>query len=97
MKSLLEVTAYPGLDYSRAAQIGRRLVALGLGVKATHGIVATAIPQIIRGQRRRADKNQHREHGQLSFQRSRELIGAAELTRAVHVAPALGGLISNSI
>jgi len=43
MKSLIEVTAYPGLDYSRAAQIGRKLVARGLGVKATHGIVATAL------------------------------------------------------
>ena len=43
MKSLIEVTTYPGLDYSRAAQIGRRLVALGLGVKATHGIVATVL------------------------------------------------------
>jgi hypothetical protein len=27
MKSLIEVTAYPGLDYSRAAQIGRKLIA----------------------------------------------------------------------
>ena len=43
MKSLIEVTAYPGLDYSRPARIGRRLVALGLGVKATHGIVATVL------------------------------------------------------
>ncbi len=43
MKSLIEVTAYPGLDYSRTAQIGRKLVVLGLGVKATHGIVATAL------------------------------------------------------
>jgi preprotein translocase subunit SecG len=43
MKSLIEITAYPGLDSSRAAQIGRKLVALGLGVKATHGIVATAL------------------------------------------------------
>src|SRR5438105_13889372 len=43
MKSLIELTAYPGLDDSRAAQIGRRLVALGLGVKATQGIVATAL------------------------------------------------------
>ena len=42
MKSLIELTAYPGLDHSRAALIGRKLVALGLGVKATHGIVATA-------------------------------------------------------
>jgi preprotein translocase subunit SecG len=43
MKSLLDVTAYPGLDYSRAAQIGRKLVVLGLGVKGTHGIVATVL------------------------------------------------------
>jgi hypothetical protein len=32
-----------------------------------HGIVATAILQIIRREGRRADENQHREHDQLSF------------------------------
>ncbi|MGH9970786.1 MAG: hypothetical protein ACREBG_23750 [Pyrinomonadaceae bacterium] len=43
MKSLLEITMYPGLEQSRAAHIGRKLVALGLGVKATQGTVATAL------------------------------------------------------
>ena len=31
MKSLIEVTAYPGLDYSRAAQIGRKTGSARLG------------------------------------------------------------------
>ena len=43
MNSLIEITIYPGLEYSRAAKFGRRLFALGLGVKATHGLVATVI------------------------------------------------------
>lgn len=43
MKSLIEMTAHPGLEYSRAAQIGRKLVALGLGVKATQGIFAAVL------------------------------------------------------
>ena len=43
MNSLIEMTVYPGLEYSQAAKVGRRLVALGLGMKATHGLVATVI------------------------------------------------------
>ena len=43
MKSLVEITMYPGLECSRAAKIGRRLVAVGLGMKATHGLIATVI------------------------------------------------------
>jgi hypothetical protein len=43
MKSLLEITMYPGLEYSRAAKVGRKLVTVGLGIKATHGLIATAI------------------------------------------------------
>ena len=43
MNSLIEITMCPGLEYSRAAQIGRKLVALGLGVRTTQGIVATAL------------------------------------------------------
>jgi len=43
MKSLIETTVYPGLEYSRAAQIGRKLVALGLGLKATQGIFVAVL------------------------------------------------------
>lgn len=43
MKSLIEMMVYPGLEYSRAAQIGRKLVALGLGVKTMNGILATVL------------------------------------------------------
>jgi len=43
MKSLIEMTVYPGLEYSRAAQIGRKLVALGLGLKATQGIFVAVL------------------------------------------------------
>ena len=43
MKSLIEATTYPGLEHSRAAQMGRKLVALGLGVRATHGIITSAL------------------------------------------------------
>ncbi|HKO63058.1 MAG TPA: hypothetical protein VJV03_17995 [Pyrinomonadaceae bacterium] len=43
MKGLIEMTAYPGLEYSRAAQIGRKLVGLGLGVRTMNGIVATVL------------------------------------------------------
>ncbi len=43
MKCLIEITMYPGLEYSRAAQIGRKLVALGLGLKATQGIFVAVL------------------------------------------------------
>jgi len=43
MMSLIEITMYPGLEYSRAANVGRKLMAVGLGMKATHGLVVTAI------------------------------------------------------
>src|SRR5687768_9633417 len=43
MKSLIEMTAYPGLEHSLAAQIGRKLVALGLGLKATQGIFVAVL------------------------------------------------------
>ena len=43
MKSLIEITMYPGLEHSRVARVGRKLVAIGLGVKATHGVLATVI------------------------------------------------------
>ena len=43
MNSLFEITMHPGVEYSRAAKVGQRLVTLGLGMKATHGLVATVI------------------------------------------------------
>lgn len=43
MNSLIEMTTYPGLEHSRAAQTGRRLVALGLGVKAANGMFAAVL------------------------------------------------------
>jgi hypothetical protein len=43
MNSLIEVITFPVLENSRTARIGRKLVALGLGVKAAHGIIATAL------------------------------------------------------
>jgi len=43
MKSLIEITMYPGLEYSRFAHVGRKLLAIGLGVKATQAVLATVI------------------------------------------------------
>ena len=43
MKSLIEMTVYPGPEYSRAAQIGRKFVALGLGLKASQGIFVAVL------------------------------------------------------
>jgi len=43
MNSLIEMTMYPGLEYSRAAKAGRRLMTIGLGMKATQGLAATVI------------------------------------------------------
>lgn len=43
MNSLIEITNVPGLENSRAAQIGRRLVGLAFGVKALNGPLAVAL------------------------------------------------------
>jgi hypothetical protein len=43
MNSLAEVITFPVLENSCTVRIGRKLVALGLGVKAAHGIIATAL------------------------------------------------------
>jgi|SRR6185295_9828539 len=43
MKSLIEITMYPGLEHSRMAHVGRKLVAIDLGMKAAHGLLATVI------------------------------------------------------
>ena len=43
MKSLIEITNVPGLEDSRAAQIGRKLVTLAFGMKALNGPIAAAL------------------------------------------------------
>ena len=43
MKSLIEITNVPGLEKSRAAQIGRKLVTLAFGMKALNGPIAAAL------------------------------------------------------
>ena len=43
MNSLIDITNVPGLENSRAAQIGRRLVALAFGLKALNGPMAIAL------------------------------------------------------
>jgi hypothetical protein len=43
MNNLIAVTNIPGLENSRAAQIGRKLVALAFGLKALNGPLAAAL------------------------------------------------------
>ena len=43
MNNLIAVTNVPGLENSRAAQIGRRLVALAFGLKALNGPIAICL------------------------------------------------------
>ena len=43
MNNLIAVTNIPGLENSRAAQIGRKLVALAFGLKALNGPIAAAL------------------------------------------------------
>jgi hypothetical protein len=43
MNNLIAVTNVPGLEDSRAAQIGRKLVALAFGLKAFNGPIAAAL------------------------------------------------------
>ncbi len=47
MNSLIEITNVPGLENSRAAQIGRRLVTLALGMKALNGPIAIALMLVL--------------------------------------------------
>jgi len=42
MNNLIAVTDVPGLEHSRAAQIGRKLIALAFGLKASNGPIAAA-------------------------------------------------------
>ena len=43
MNNLIAVTNVPGLEDSRAAQIGRKLVALAFGLRALNGPIAAAL------------------------------------------------------
>ena len=43
MNSLIQLTAYPGLENSRAAMFGRRLIALALALKSLNGVVAATL------------------------------------------------------
>ena len=43
MNNLIAVTTVPGLENSRAAQIGRKLVALAFGLKALNGPIAACL------------------------------------------------------
>ena len=43
MNNLIAVTNVPGLENSRVAQIGRKLVALAFGLKALNGPIAAAL------------------------------------------------------
>jgi hypothetical protein len=43
MNSLFQLTAYPGLENSRAARFGRRLIALALAMKSLNGVVAATL------------------------------------------------------
>ena len=43
MNNFAELINIPGLEQSRVARIGRRLIMLALGMKALHGVVAIAL------------------------------------------------------
>ena len=47
MNSLIEVTNISGLENSRAAQFGRRLIALAFGMKALNGPIAVALMLVL--------------------------------------------------
>jgi hypothetical protein len=48
MNSLIDITNVRGLENSRAAQIGRRLVALAFGLKALNGPMVIALMLLLR-------------------------------------------------
>ena len=43
MNSLIQLTGCPGLENSRAARFGRRLIALALALKSLNGVVAATL------------------------------------------------------
>ncbi len=47
MYSFTEITNFPGLENSRAVRIGKRLVALAIGLKALNGVLATTLMMLL--------------------------------------------------
>ena len=47
MKSLIEITSVRGLENSRSAQIGRKLIALAFGMKALNGPIAATLMLVL--------------------------------------------------
>jgi len=43
MNYLIEAMSFPGLENSRAARMGRRLVTIGMGMKTLHGAAAMVL------------------------------------------------------
>lgn len=43
MNNLNELISFPGLENSRAARMGNRLIAVALGLKALHGVIASVL------------------------------------------------------
>ena len=43
MNTLNELISFPGLENSRAARMGHRLIAVAFGLKALHGVIASVL------------------------------------------------------
>ena len=47
MNNLIYLTDIPGLEKSRAAQLGRRLVTIAFGLKALNGVIAATLLMVL--------------------------------------------------
>ena len=47
MNNLIEIISVPGLDYSRAARVGRKMIKLGLAIKGLQGGIAMALMLVL--------------------------------------------------
>ncbi len=47
MNNLIYLTDVPGLEKSRAAQLGRRLLAIAFGLKALNGVIAAMLLMVL--------------------------------------------------
>lgn len=47
MNNLIYLTDVPGLEKSRAAQLGRRLVTIAVGLKALNGVIAATLLMVL--------------------------------------------------
>jgi hypothetical protein len=47
MNNLIYLTDVPGLEKSRAAQLGRRLVTIAFGLKALNGVIAATLLMVL--------------------------------------------------